>query len=86
MFGQEQSESRYDLVAIDVFTKHFDVIPIKGKTTVETSNALDQVLIHLGHPASVLTDEGAEFKGSFDKRLKYYEISHITIRTPPHFR
>ena len=55
-FGQAQSEFRYGLVAIDVFTKHLDVIPIKGKTSVETSNGLDQVLIHLGHPASVLTD------------------------------
>ena len=84
-FGKAQSEFRYGLVAVDIFTKHLEVIPLNGKTSAVTAQALDQVISRLGHPAVVLTDEGGEFQGVFEQRLKYYAIEHVVTRTPPIF-
>ena len=84
-FGKPRTEFRYGLVAIDIFSKHLTVVPIHDKTSSSTSAALDRVAQTLGMPATVLTDEGGEFQGDFQTRLRYYEIDHVVSRTPPIF-
>ena len=84
-FGKRASTFRYGMVAIDSFSKHLAVIPLRGKSSRETAAALDEVLQRLGLSATCLTDEGGEFRAEFEARLKYYEIEHVVTRTPPIF-
>ena len=76
---------RYAFVCIDVFSKLLAAVPLKGKSSQETSEALDTVLEDLSHPITILTDEGGEFQLNFKNRLGYYDIEHIVTRTPPIF-
>ena len=76
---------RYGLVAVDIFTKRLAVAPLRGKTAAECAEGLDAVLDRLGLPASVFTDQGGEFQGAFEARLRYYDIDHVVSRTPPIF-
>jgi hypothetical protein len=77
---------RYALVANDIFTKKVAVVPMKNKTSETTSVALDKILQKLGQPVEIFTDEGGEFMGAFDERVReYYDIAHRFSRTPPIF-
>jgi hypothetical protein len=77
---------RYALVANDIFTKKVAVVPMKNKASETTAQALDKILQKLGQPVEIFTDEGGEFMGHFDSRMRnYYEIAHRFSRTPPIF-
>jgi hypothetical protein len=77
---------RYALVANDIFTKKVAVVPMKNKKSETTAQALDTILKKLGQPVEIFTDEGGEFMGHFDTRMReYYEIAHRFSRTPPIF-
>ena len=41
-FGKAQSEFRYGLVAVDICTKHLEVIPLNGKTSAVTAQARER--------------------------------------------
>ena len=68
---------RYALVAIDIFVKKLVVVPIKGKTSVETAAAFEDVLKVLDVPNYVYSDEGGEFAGAFDVKLNENLINHV---------
>ncbi|OYV32737.1 MAG: hypothetical protein B7Z80_26030 [Rhodospirillales bacterium 20-64-7] len=76
---------RYGLVAIDSFTKEATVVPLVDKNSETTARALDEVLRKLGLPNALVTDEGGEFQGAFQRRLNYYSVRHQVLRTPPIF-
>ena len=80
-FGASAAKFRYAFVAIDVFSKKLTVVPVESKKPEECIRALDHVIEKMGTPNYVYTDDGGEFKGSFDERLKYYFIEHIVTRT-----
>ena len=83
--GFGQSDYRYGLIAVDVFTKELTVVPMKGKSAEEASKGLDTVLKKLGIPQVVMVDEGGEFQAAFAERLKYYDVELKVTRTPPVF-
>jgi hypothetical protein len=78
-------EYRFAFMAIDIFTKKLVVIPIKDKTSESTSKAMDGVLAELDVPTMVYTDDGHEFRGTFEAKLKEYAIEHVISRTPATF-
>jgi hypothetical protein len=84
-FSARGTQHRYALVAIDSFTKEASVIPLKDKTSETTAAALEKVLVKLGLPDALVTDEGGEFQAAFERRLKYYGVRHQILRTPPIF-
>jgi hypothetical protein len=61
------------------------VIPLKDKVSETAARALDQVLQKLGLPDTLVTDEGGEFQAAFNRRLQFYSVRHLTLRTPPIF-
>ncbi len=75
------SSYRYAFVAIDVFSKKLEVVPITSKKPEECARALDIVVDKLGTPNYAYTDDGGEFKAAFDVRLKELLIEHIVTRT-----
>ena len=83
--GFGESQYRYGLIAVDVFTKELTVVPMKGKSSEEASKGLDTVLKKLGIPQIVMVDEGGEFQAAFKERLKYYDVELKVTRTPPVF-
>jgi transposase InsO family protein len=68
------------LVVIDHYSKFLIAIPLKDKTAITVTKALnEQVLPHmLRIPNRVLTDNGPEFRSShFNDALNNYNIDHI---------
>jgi hypothetical protein len=80
-FGASAVKFRYAFVAIDVFSKKLVVVPIESKKPEECIRALDHVIEKMGTPNYAYTDDGGEFKGAFDERLKHHFIEHIITRT-----
>ena len=76
---------RYAFVAIDIFTKKLVVVPIKTKSSLETAAALDVVLKILDAPNYVYSDEGGEFAGAFEAKLKDNLIKHVVTRSSAAF-
>jgi len=83
-FGAE-SDYRFALLAIDVFTKKLVVVPIKSKSSEATAAAMDVVLSELDVPNYVYTDDGGEFQAAFDDKLSKYLVEHVVSRTPATF-
>jgi len=76
---------RYALVTIDLFTKKLVVVPIKGKTSSETAVAFEEVLKILDVPNYVYSDEGGEFAGAFEEKLKDNLIKHVLTKSSAAF-
>ena len=51
------SNTRYGLVAIDIFTKIADVVPINNKTPEEMIIVLNNIFTSMGKPKQLYTDE-----------------------------
>jgi hypothetical protein len=58
---------------------------VPSKEPIDTARAMDKLLDRMDLPASIMTDEGGEFKGSFDTLLNTYDIEHLRVRTHPRF-
>jgi hypothetical protein len=83
--GHSESVPPMALVAIDVFSKMASVQPIMSKRPADTAEALDDIVLELGIPATVMTDEGGEFEGAFAERLRYYDAQHLFQRPHAYF-
>lgn len=79
-FGVSAEKYRYAFVCIDSFSKMLDVVPIENKRPEECVRALNIVIEKMHTPQYAYTDDGGEFKGAFEERLKYYFIEHIATR------
>jgi hypothetical protein len=76
--------NQYVAVMIEHFTKWVELVPIPEKTPEYTAAALKRVLTMFGASAEVLTDQGDEFLGEFDKLLTRLMIDHRrTLRAHP---
>jgi site-specific DNA-cytosine methylase len=73
---------KWVMVAVEHFSKHVELIPLRDKTASETAAAFAQVLCRFGAPAEVVTDGGGEFQGEFDVLLSSCFIDHRV--TSPH--
>ena len=75
------------LVIVDIATDLFDIEKMKGETADETLKAyykiLNRGIIKLPY-ASMLTDGGSSFKGSFHKYLYDHGIDHRVARVGRH--
>ncbi len=68
-----------------MFTKKLVVMSIKGKTSLETAVAFEEVFKILDVPNYVYSDEGGEFVGAFDAQLKDKLIIHVVSRSSAAF-
>ena len=64
----------------DHFSRMAVAYPLHNKTADATAEILKRVLNEWGKPGIVQTDNGTEFKGSFEKVLKENCIKHIRGR------
>ncbi|PNH01983.1 Retrovirus-related Pol polyprotein from transposon, partial [Tetrabaena socialis] len=70
---------RYVMIAIEHFSKHIELVPLRDKTAACVAHAfLQHVLARFSAPAEVLTDQGTEFQGEFDTLLRECFIDHRT--------
>lgn len=71
--------NRYVMVCVEYFSKHVELIPLPDKKPETTAYAfLSQVLSQFGSCAEVVTDQGTEWRGSFDSLLESCFIDHRT--------
>ena len=80
-FGASAVKFRYAFIAIDAFSKMLQVVPLENKTPAETVRALNIVIEKMHIPQYAYTDDGGEFKGGFDERLKYFFMQHLITRS-----
>jgi transposase InsO family protein len=67
----------YIMIAIEHFSKHIEMIPLKDKSASTTAAAfLSHVLGRFGACAEVVTDQGTEFMGAFHGLLQQALIDH----------
>ena len=85
-FPDSTQENRYALVVIDHCSKYCIAVPIPDKRSHTVAFVFEDIIMTLGNPVALLTDNGTEFTGApFQKLLKSYKIEHRTT-TPLHPR
>lgn len=84
-FESENSGHRYILIAIDIFSKMAYAEPLKDKTSVSVTQAMNRIIERVlrhnpyHHIRNLHTDEGKEFLNANMKRLlEKYKIHHYT--------
>ena len=83
--GKDIKPFRYGFTVVDIFTKKGACIPIRKKTPEITSNAMKEIFKELGYPASIMCDDGTEFKGEFAELCKENAIDIIISITGGRF-
>ena len=68
----------YILVIQDTYSRFVNFYALKKKTPECVLEKFQQFICNYGKPMSVLTDEGTEFKGSFDSFCRNFKIFHPT--------
>ena len=69
--------NKYVLVMIEHFTKWVELVALRDKTAAGTAWALvEYILIRLGAPVEVVTDQGSEFRGDFQDVLTHIRIDY----------
>ena len=69
--------NKWVLVCIEHFTKWVELIPLPSKSSRDSAQGLlDGILSRYGAPGEILTDQGREFQGEFQKFLAKHEITH----------
>jgi hypothetical protein len=81
-FPVTQRGHKWVMVAVEHFSKHVELVPLRDKTAAQMAAAFAQVLCRFGAPAEVVTDGGGEFAGEFDQLLTSCFIDHRV--TSPH--
>ena len=66
------------MVAIEHFSKHIELVPMRDKTSRSTARAMLDIIARFGAPAEVLTDQGSEYQGAFEDLLAKCFIDHRT--------
>ena len=67
---------KWVLIAVEHFSKHIELIPLRSKTPEETAAAGAEIFCRFGAPAEVVTDGGGEWEGAFDELLASCFIDH----------
>ncbi|PNH02898.1 Gypsy retrotransposon integrase-like protein 1 [Tetrabaena socialis] len=74
---------RYCIVAIEHFSKHVEIVPLKDKAPAAVARAWSDVLARFGAPAEVVTDNGTEFAAKFAELLARCVVDRRTT-SPGH--
>ena len=76
-FAISAQGNQYVMVAVDAFSKHAELVPIKNKTAATVSYAyLHNVLAKFGASAEVVSDGGGEFQSEFHQLMVDALIDH----------
>ena len=76
-FDKTERGNKYAMICIDHWSKAMVVTPIPDKTAATTAYAfLHHVLARFGGPAEVLTDQGKEWAGEFQRLLADVFVDH----------
>jgi hypothetical protein len=77
---------KYLFAMIDIFSRKAYAIPMKDKTMVQTSKALDKIIVdNKLQPISITSDNDASFEGvDFQKIIKKYDIYHHEVIVGDH--
>jgi site-specific DNA-cytosine methylase len=67
---------KYVFIAVEHFSKHVELVPLRDKTPAETAAAMTEVLCRFAAPAEVITDGGGEFEDQFDQLLQACFVDH----------
>ena len=57
------------LVVVDSFTKWIEAIPLKDQTAKNTAEALKDIILRMGAPNCIITDQGSNFESDLFKQL-----------------
>ena len=74
---------KWVLIAVEHFSKHIELIPLRDKSAGETTAAATEVLCRFGAPAELVTDGGGEWGGAFTELLSSCFVDH-RITSPMH--
>ena len=74
---------RWVFIAVEHFSKHVELVPLRNKTAEETEAAAAEVFCRFAAPAEVVTDGGGEWEGSHAELLASCFIDH-RITSPNH--
>ena len=78
---KDSSMARYILVTVCRFSKWIELIPLKTKSSAEIAKKFEsQILMRLGRPLKISSDNGKEFEGEFASLLKRWEIERTYAR------
>jgi hypothetical protein len=77
----DQSQPRYALVLIDIFSKKGAVEPMRNKDNESVYQSLLKMFKTMGYPMSVYSDDDGAFKSKVNDFFKSYGITHITTKT-----
>ena len=78
-FPESKHGYKYIMVAVEAFSKHAELVPIRDKSAPEVAYAfLHNVLGRFGACAEVVTDQGTEFQAEFQDLLSDAFIDHRT--------
>ena len=73
---------RYGMVAIDIFTKIAEVIPIENRQPIELISALNFIFRSMGKPKQLYSDEESSFRAKeFFRFTNDNDIKHIQTST-----
>ena len=74
---------KWVLVAVEHFSKHIELVPLRSKSPQETEAAAAEVFCRFAAPTEVVTDGGGEWEGSFGELLSSCFIDH-RVTSPNH--
>jgi hypothetical protein len=83
-FYKTNSNIKYILVMIDIFSRRGIGIPIKNKSADDTVLAIKKAFEYLGTPKIVASDNGLEFQGAVAKYFDELGIVHKTNEVGDH--
>jgi len=77
---------RYMFLAVDIFSKFIQCVPVKDKSPKESIRAFNEILEKIGVPENIMSDrEGAWESTEFIRLLNQHKIKHIISNSPPPF-
>lgn len=82
-YARENKGNKYILIIIDCFSKYVWTHPLKNKTALEVTNAMQNILKSISPPRNLQVDDGKEFwNKSFLDLCKKYKINLYSTFSP----
>ena len=78
---KDETQPRYALVVIDIFSKLGFAEPMKNKDSKHVLMNLKKAIDKMGMPISIYSDDDGAFKSKVKEYFDYHGINHITTRT-----
>lgn len=78
-YAKQNKNFKYILTVIDVFSKFAWAVPVKNKTGLVVTQAMEKIITPGSAPKNLHTDMGKEFFNSnFQKIMQLYKINHYS--------